>query len=96
MDQEYQAHLFVEAGDKKLKPGCWDALCSSRDARLLEAKENFERAANLFKLQKKWFEAGECYERCASIEESQKGDASDLLQEAAHSFKQVDKKSMIY
>jgi alpha-soluble NSF attachment protein len=92
MDQEYQAHVYVEVADKKLNPGCWEALCTSKEERQTQARENYERAANLFKLEKKWFEAGECYERCASLDETLKGDASDALQEASHCFKQCDKK----
>jgi hypothetical protein len=93
MDQEYQAHLLVEEGEKNLKPSCWMALCSSKDDRLENAKQCFERAGNNFKLQKKWFEAGECYEKCANIEENLKNDASGFLEEAAHCFKFADKKS---
>jgi hypothetical protein len=93
MDQEYQAHLLVEEGERNLKPGCFKALCSSREERLDSAKQCFERAGNNFKLQKKWFEAGECYEKCANIEENLKSDPSTFLEEAAHCFKFSDTKS---
>jgi alpha-soluble NSF attachment protein len=67
-------------------------MCSNKDQRLDEAKTCFERAANNFKLEKKWFEAGECYEKCANIEEQTGQDPSTSLEEAAHCFKFTDKK----
>lgn len=95
MDQAYQAHLLVEAANKKLNPGCWEALCSNREERLTQARENLEKAANLFKLEKSWEEAGECFERCAGVQEALKEDPSDFFQDAAHCFKLNDKKRII-
>jgi tetratricopeptide (TPR) repeat protein len=88
----YHAHLLVEQGQKKLHPGCWESLCSSRDERLESAKQCYERAGNQFKLEKNWFQAGECFEKCAEIEEQLKADPSSYFEEAAHCFKFEDKK----
>lgn len=94
MDKEYEAHLLVEKAEKKLKPGFFGGLFNSKEGRFEEALDLYEKAGNIFKLSKKWFEAGECFEKCGNIEEQLKADAASHYQDAAHCFSFVDKKSI--
>lgn len=96
MDQEYQGHVLAEQAEKKLNPGCWEALCTSKEERMDQAKDFYQRAGNCFKLVKKWFEAGECYEKAARIEEQTQGDPTTFYEEAAHCFKFDDKTSKYF
>jgi hypothetical protein len=96
MDAEYQAVILAEAGDKKMHPNCIEALCTNKYERLMQAKELYEKAANNFKLMQKWFEAGQCFEKCAFIEEANKDDPSNYYEEAAHCFKFCDINSKYY
>jgi hypothetical protein len=95
MDKELEARELFALAEKKLRPGCCEAMCSSREERLTQAKEYFERAGNIFKLVKKWFEAGECFEKCAKIEEQLKYNATTFFEEATYCFNMdnTDKKS---
>lgn len=92
---EYEADMLVTAGSKKLNPGCFESLCSSKDGRLREAFNCYEKAGRIFKLKKSWYEAGECYEKCGNISVQLKEDGEIYYEEAAHCFKFVDKKSRI-
>jgi alpha-soluble NSF attachment protein len=93
MDREIQARQLVEAAEKKLKPGMFSKFFSSKESRLEEALDLYEKAATMFKLQKKWFEAGECYEKCSGIEEELGSDAAaGHYHDAAHCFNFIDKK----
>ena len=93
MDKEYEAHKLVELAQKKTATGFFKGLFSSKESRLEEALDLYDRAANMFKLGKKWFEAGECYEKCADIEVELKSDlAAGHYHDAAHCFNFVDKK----
>jgi alpha-soluble NSF attachment protein len=91
MDKEYEARQLVERAEKKLKPGFFASLMSSKESRLEEALDLYEKAGNMFKLTKKWAEAGECFERCGQIEEQLKADAASHYQDAAHCFNFVNK-----
>lgn len=97
MDKELEARNLVSIADGKLKPGCMSSLCTSKDERMSQAKDLLERAGNIFKLQKMWNEAGECFERCARIEQELKNDPASCFEEAAHcfGFENTDKKSKI-
>jgi alpha-soluble NSF attachment protein len=93
ISKEYEAHVLVESAQKKMNPGFFKKLFSSKETRLEEALDLYEKAATLFKLNKKWQEAGECYENCAKIEEELKSDsAAGHYQDAAHCFNFCDKK----
>ncbi len=90
---EYNCHTLVEQAEKRLNPGCMEAICTSKESRFIQAKELLEQAGNNFKLCKKWFEGGECFERCAKIEETNKENPTKYWEEAAHCFGFVDNKS---
>jgi hypothetical protein len=94
MDQEMEAHNLVSQGDRNLNPGCWVRMCSSKDERFDLAKDCYEKAGNMFKLSKKFFEAGECFEKCGRLMEQLNEPCDNYFEEAYYSFQQCDKKSI--
>jgi alpha-soluble NSF attachment protein len=95
MNAENQAKIMVVAAEKKLYPGCWEAMCTNKFERFHQAKDLYEKAANNYRLNQKWFEAGECFEKCAQIDEANKDDPSGYYEEASHCFKFCEKKSIL-
>jgi alpha-soluble NSF attachment protein len=93
MNNELDAYNLVTKAEKKLKPGFFGAIFTSKDSRLEEALDLYEKAGNIFKLAKKWHEAGECFEKCAEIEEKLKADPASHFQDAAHCYSFVNKPS---
>jgi tetratricopeptide (TPR) repeat protein len=92
MDKLSEAQELIDKAQKKLKPGFFEKMFSSRESRLEEALDMYEKAATMLKLHKKWFEAGECYEKCSQIEEQLDSDnASGHYHDASHCFNFVDK-----
>lgn len=88
-----EAENLVKKAQSKLNAGFMTRLFSSRESRLEEALDLYERAANQYKLQKRWFEAGECFENCSKIEEELGSDAAaGHYHDASHCFNFVDKK----
>ncbi len=95
MDAEFEAVNYVSAAEKKLNPGCIAAMCSNKEQRMEEARDLYEKAGNKFKLAQVWFEAGECFEKAADIQERNKENASEFYKEAAFCFNFSDKKSKL-
>jgi alpha-soluble NSF attachment protein len=82
---------LVKKAKKKLNPGFFGKMFSSKDSLLEEALSYYESAANGFKIQKNWQKAGECYEECAKIEIQLSSDsAMNQYKEAAHCFSFCD------
>lgn len=79
----------VKAGEKALKGGFFSNFFGSKDERNEKAIECFQRAANFYKLDKKWKESGELYQRCATLfkEMKQMDDVADMLMSAGDMFK---------
>lgn len=92
MDREYEARTLVEKAEKKLKPGFFAKMMGSQESRLEEALDLYEKAGNMFKLVKKWYEAGECFEKCGDITLKLKSESASHFNDASHCFAQVDKK----
>jgi hypothetical protein len=95
MNSEYEALNLVTAAERKLNPGCFAAICSNKEQRMEDAKDLYEKAGNKFKLAQTWFEAGECFEKAAQIQESRKENPSQYYEEAAFCFNFADKKSKL-
>jgi len=93
MNAEFDALNLVSIADRKLNPGCWEAMCSNKEERLDEARDLYEKAGNKFKLAQSWFEAGECFEKAGEIQEGKKENASQFYEEAEFCFNFIDKKS---
>lgn len=68
-------------------------LCSTRgSSKVEEAIECYQRAANLFKMAKKWSQAGKAFCECANLHLKSSGrlDAATNLIDAANCFKKSE------
>jgi alpha-soluble NSF attachment protein len=88
-----QAKELIKQAEIKIKGSCCSNLFKSYNQRRLEALDNYEKAANLFKLSNKWKEAGETYETVAEIKENDHEDGSSDYEEAAFCYGKFDLKS---
>ena len=89
---ESEAYNLISKAESKLNAGFLKSIFSSKESRLEEALELYEKAGNIFKLNKKWSEAGECFEKCGNIEEKLKSDPASHYQDASHCYSFIDKK----
>jgi len=94
-DNEQKALQLVEEADKKLgaKSGFLSALFGG-SSKTDEALELLARAANMFKMAKKWSQAGNTFSKIANhhVKEGAKHDAATNYVEAANCFKKTDPK----
>lgn len=63
-DSEDKADAIIEKIDKRLKSV---SIFSSKTSRLEEAEEEYQKAANLFKVAKKWDKAGDTFRKLANV-----------------------------
>ena len=90
MDRENPRDL-IEKAKKELKPGFFGKLFSNKSERVEKALELYESAANIYKMQKSWNEAGAAYEECAKLDCQLDSEmAANHYQEAAHCFSFTD------
>jgi len=91
--KEKEAHDLMAEGDKNVKGarGFFTSLFNS-EGKLEEACEKYSRAGNLFKMSKKWVEAGNAFIKTADIriELSSKHDAATCLVDGANCYKKCD------
>ena len=77
--------------EKKMKGGgFFSKMFGDKEARLEEARDLFEKAANAFKMADRLKEAGECYEKCVEIEEKLDGMPANFMKEALDCYKKGD------
>lgn len=62
----------------------------SKEEKLEDARDLFEKAANSYKLGDDFLNAGICYEKCAEIERRTDGVASQYVQESLSCYKKAD------
>lgn len=95
MSKEHDAYDLIKKAEEKQNPGFFSKIFSSKNSRLEESLDYLEKAANIFKLLKKWEEAGNTYEKCGNIQLQLQNDPTNFLIESAHCFSFVDiKKSL--
>jgi len=94
-ENEQKAIQLVEEADKKLgaKSGFLSALFGG-SSKTDEALELLARAANMFKMAKKWSQAGNTFSKIANhhVKEGAKHDAATNYVEAANCYKKTDPK----
>jgi len=94
-ENEQKALQLVEEADKKLgaKSGFLSALFGG-SSKTDEALELLARAANMFKMAKKWSQAGNTFSKIANhhVKEGAKHDAATNYVEAANCYKKTDPK----
>lgn len=93
--KEKEAYDLIKKADVKLKPGFLGGLFSSKSSRLEDSLDYLEKAANIFKLIKKWDDAGKTMERCGDIETELEQDAANYYLQAAHCYSFTDKEKSI-
>jgi len=94
-ENEQKAIQLVEEADKKLgaKSGFLSALFGG-SSKTDEALELLARAANMFKMAKKWSQAGNTFSKIANhhVKEGAKHDAATNFVDAANCYKKTDPK----
>ena len=90
-----EANNLIEEAELKIKGSCCSNLFKSQHDRKLEALDNYERGANLFKMGNFWKEAGDSFVKVAEIKEQDNEDATGDYQEAAFCYGKIDIKSKI-
>jgi len=90
MSKEQEAYSYIKKADEKQNPGFMSKLFSSQESRLEESLDYLEKAANIFKMLKKWEEAGKTWERCANIQKQLRNEPASFYLEASHCFSFVD------
>ena len=97
ISKEQEAHDLIKKAESKLTTGFFGSLFSSKSSRLEEALDFYDKAANIYKLCKKWELAGITYEKCGKVEEDLNEDAAKYYIEASHcySFVNLEKSVLI-
>ena len=93
--REKEALKLIETANKKIKGSFFSNLFNSQSSRQEEALDLFEKAGNMFKLEKNWEKAGECFEKCGEIEEKLDSDPASHYLEASHCYSFVNQKSKL-
>ena len=86
---------LIRKANSKLSPGFFGKLFSNEQVRAEEACQLYESAANLYKIQKNWEEAGKAYENCAELDIKTNMDPSQHYREASHCFSFTNKERSI-
>ena len=86
---------LIRKANSKLSPGFFGKLFSNEQVRAEEACQLYESAANLYKIQKNWEEAGKAYEKCAELDIKTNMDPSQHYREASHCFTFTNKERSI-
>ncbi|MCQ2815678.1 MAG: soluble NSF attachment family protein [archaeon] len=94
--QRENPRALIEKAQKTLKPGFFGKLFGSKSERVEQALELYETAANIYKMEKSWNEAGAAYEECAKLDTQLDAEmAANHYQEAAHCFSFTDKERQL-
>ena len=95
VEREKEAYEYIKKASEKQNPGFFSKLFSNKESRLEESLDLLEKAANIFKLVKKWQEAGDTMMNCAKIQNELNSDCAQSYIEASHCFSFVDKEKSI-
>ncbi|KAI3635482.1 hypothetical protein MIR68_006120 [Amoeboaphelidium protococcarum] len=96
-NKEIEAQTLLERAEKKVNSFGFFGLGGSRESKLEEAADMCAKAGNLYKIEKKWKQAGEAYEKAAdyALQMNDLDVASSNLVEASKSFKKVSPEEAI-
>ncbi|XP_066588447.1 alpha-soluble NSF attachment protein isoform X2 [Prorops nasuta] len=93
-DNEQKAMQLIAEAERKLhsSKGFFGSLFGSGSSRVEEAVECYQRAANMFKMAKKWSSAGKAFYEAAELhaKAGSRHDAATNYVDAANSFKKSD------
>ena len=83
---------LIRKAHKKITPGFFSKMLSTKESRIEEAIDLLSAAANIYKIRKNWAKAGETFEELGRLDVQLGGGTSySYYQEAAHCFSFVDK-----
>lgn len=90
-NNEIEASTLMERAQKRATEMTLFGLMGSREMKLEEAAEMCAKAGNLYKIEKKWQEAGTAYQRAAeyAMQHDDKDAASSSLVEASKAYKKT-------
>ncbi|KAI9179420.1 vesicular-fusion protein S17 [Blastocladiella emersonii ATCC 22665] len=90
-----EAELLMEKANKKLNAGVFSSLFGGNKHE--EAEELFTKAANQYKLGKKWKEAGDAFSQAADMQLrlGERDEAASRFIDAANAYKKVDPRDAI-
>ena len=80
--EEKDPDELVKKAQKKLDPGFFKSIFSDTNERLEKAMYYFKEAAEIYKINKEWIKAGDCYIEIANLKEGIKEDPCESYNEA--------------
>ena len=80
--EEKDPDELVKKAQKKLDPGFFKSIFSDTNERLEKAMYYFKEAAEIYKINKEWIKAGDCYTEIANLKEGIKEDPCESYNDA--------------
>jgi len=80
--EEKDPDELVKKAQKKLDPGFFKSIFSDSGERLEKALNYYKEAAEIYKLNKEWIKAGDCYIEIANLKEGMKEDPQEAYNDA--------------
>ena len=80
--EEKDPDELVKKAQKKLDPGFFKSIFSDAGERLEKALHYYKEAAEIYKLNKEWIKAGDCYIEIANLKEGMKEDPQEAYNDA--------------
>ncbi len=80
--EEKDPDELVKKAQKKLDPGFFKSIFSDSGERLEKALNYYKEAAEIYKLNKEWIKAGDCYIEIANLKEGMKEDPQEEYNDA--------------
>ena len=73
---------LVKKAQKKLDPGFFKSIFSDTGERVEKAMKYYKEAAEIYKINREWIKAGDCYIEIANLKEGLKEDSSETYNDA--------------
>lgn len=92
VDRSSEARELLEKASRKNSEFTFFGLVGSREAKLEEASDMCAKAGNLYKIEKKWKEAGDAYMKAAdyALQMDDRDSASSQMVEASKVYKKIN------
>ena len=80
--EEKDPDELVKKAQKKLDPGFFKSIFSDTGERVEKAMKYYKEAAEIYKINREWIKAGDCYIEIANLKEGLKEDSSETYNDA--------------
>ena len=80
--EEKDPDELVKKAQKKLDPGFFKSIFSDTGERVEKAMKYYKEAAEMYKINREWIKAGDCYIEIANLKEGLKEDSSETYNDA--------------